>query len=586
MMALLVALLLVVLPGRLTEAARKSKRTKNNHHTRGTTIHTPPKFSAYEYGEATLTATLTAAEFQLLEGAGIVEPAAQEHHGNHDASRLLALAKHAVDHLRFAESFALLKYGMKMATADDSRTLVSIGELLLTSGQVDAASFVLQKALQKRLGNDGNLPAELQTVALAGIAQASSWTGSTTANAKINSIRSAAETEPPPPFSWFLWATDTLKFQLKKDSVAVMVLQRGVLTAETLPLERPSVFRKVRWLLQRSSGHQLEVLEARLRSLPPPVVVVNSRPVHAATTAYDFLREADPTTDYVWRAGVPGEQLHRLEIPAITASEVQLDGPAGGSMRRSSRHLSSSPLVTVIDDFATPSECEALIAVGRPSLKRSTIAQSTASLVRTSSSAELLQMRLGEDSPVVRSILQRASQVLGIHQVRVAGDFEMQLVHYGEDEHYKLHYDAALDTQAEIPNDITRYATLFLYLSDVDVGGETVLPFTGEALAAAGCAGCEHKGGSTSCIQCTARAGEQVLKDCANPAIAAAGGVSVTPKQGRLIWWYNHHANGSFDARSMHAGCPVLLGEKWGLNIWLDKRDGQPLLTSSSHAEL
>jgi hypothetical protein len=60
-----------------------------------------------------------------------------------------------------------------------------------------------------------------------------------------------------------------------------------------------------------------------------------------------------------------------------------------------------------------------------------------------------------------------------------------------EDEQYKLHYDAGLDPHLEIPNDIVRYATLLLYLSDVDVGGETVMPFADGGLESAGCNDCD-----------------------------------------------------------------------------------------------
>jgi hypothetical protein len=38
----------------------------------------------------------------------------------------------------------------------------------------------------------------------------------------------------------------------------------------------------------------------------------------------------------------------------------------------------------------------------------------------------------------------------------------------------------------------------------------------------------------------------------------------VQPAVGRLVFWYNYHANGTFHGRAMHAGCPVLVGEKFG----------------------
>lgn len=39
---------------------------------------------------------------------------------------------------------------------------------------------------------------------------------------------------------------------------------------------------------------------------------------------------------------------------------------------------------------------------------------------------------------------------------------------------------------------------------------------------------------------------------------------AVFPKKGAAVYWLNLHANGTGDARTKHAGCPVLVGSKWG----------------------
>ena len=54
---------------------------------------------------------------------------------------------------------------------------------------------------------------------------------------------------------------------------------------------------------------------------------------------------------------------------------------------------------------------------------------------------------------------------------------------------------------------------------------------------------------------------EAIEADCGNPNNP---GVVVQPAVGRLVFWYNYHANGTFHGRAMHAGCPVLVGEKFG----------------------
>lgn len=38
----------------------------------------------------------------------------------------------------------------------------------------------------------------------------------------------------------------------------------------------------------------------------------------------------------------------------------------------------------------------------------------------------------------------------------------------------------------------------------------------------------------------------------------------IFPKKGSALVWYNLFASGEGDPRTKHAGCPVLVGNKWG----------------------
>lgn len=44
---------------------------------------------------------------------------------------------------------------------------------------------------------------------------------------------------------------------------------------------------------------------------------------------------------------------------------------------------------------------------------------------------------------------------------------------------------------------------------------------------------------------------------------------SIVPQKGAAIYWLNLHANGTGDSRTKHAGCPVLVGNKWGLYFFI-----------------
>ena len=49
-------------------------------------------------------------------------------------------------------------------------------------------------------------------------------------------------------------------------------------------------------------------------------------------------------------------------------------------------------------------------------------------------------------------------------------------------------------------------------------------------------------------------------------------GTQVWPKKGAAVFWINLKKNGVGDDSTHHAGCPVLLGEKWVSNFWFHEK--------------
>ena len=47
--------------------------------------------------------------------------------------------------------------------------------------------------------------------------------------------------------------------------------------------------------------------------------------------------------------------------------------------------------------------------------------------------------------------------------------------------------------------------------------------------------------------------------------------VTVWPEQGSMAFWYNLHRNGTGTIDTIHAACPVLIGNKWGKIINLHR---------------
>ncbi len=46
-------------------------------------------------------------------------------------------------------------------------------------------------------------------------------------------------------------------------------------------------------------------------------------------------------------------------------------------------------------------------------------------------------------------------------------------------------------------------------------------------------------------------------------------GITVFPEKGSAVWWYNLRRSDIPDQYTMHAACPVLLGQKWIGNKWV-----------------
>lgn len=40
--------------------------------------------------------------------------------------------------------------------------------------------------------------------------------------------------------------------------------------------------------------------------------------------------------------------------------------------------------------------------------------------------------------------------------------------------------------------------------------------------------------------------------------------LTLWPKKGSAVFWWNLHRSGEGDYRTRHAACPVLTGDKWG----------------------
>ncbi|CAM4588596.1 unnamed protein product [Leuciscus chuanchicus] len=163
------------------------------------------------------------------------------------------------------------------------------------------------------------------------------------------------------------------------------------------------------------------------------------------------------------------------------------------------------PRIIRYHDIISDREMEILKNISRPQLSRSEVYRSgiTKPLKLRVSQSVFLQ-----NNPVEAGVSQRIADVTGL-SMETAESLLVQ--NYGVGGAFEQHIDAL-----ELEND--RIATFLIYMSDVEIGGATVFPKVG---------------------------------------------VSVHPKKGSAVLWYNLHRNGEVNWNTEHAGCPVFVGNKW-----------------------
>eukprot|EP00811_Abedinium_folium_P000002 NODE_10001_length_1383_cov_11.965764.p1 GENE.NODE_10001_length_1383_cov_11.965764~~NODE_10001_length_1383_cov_11.965764.p1 ORF type:complete len:451 (-),score=68.45 NODE_10001_length_1383_cov_11.965764:31-1356(-) len=178
-----------------------------------------------------------------------------------------------------------------------------------------------------------------------------------------------------------------------------------------------------------------------------------------------------------------------------------------------------------------------------------------------------------EHSPVVERLDKRTANLT---RIPASHNEPVQLLHYAAGEYYHGHMDwtelGLYPGQKHIWQNAHfghqgRLATLFWYLNDVALGGETQFAKHGQPVCPYGPDGRKPM---RSCIG--SRDPDMVRCDL---------GLHVKPRRGTAILWYNHHPDGAGDRNALHSACPVGEGStKWSANKWISIK---PLNSPSPH---
>lgn len=202
--------------------------------------------------------------------------------------------------------------------------------------------------------------------------------------------------------------------------------------------------------------------------------------------------------------------------------------------------ISWEPRAFVYHNFLSKEECEYLIGLAKPRMEKSTVVDSTTgkskdSRVRTSSG---MFLRRGRDK-VIRAIERRIADYTFIPAEHGEG---LQVLHYEVGQKYEPHFDYFLD-EFNTKNGGQRMATILMYLSDVEEGGETIFPDAN--------------------VNSSSLPWHNELSECARK------GLAVKPKMGDALLFWSMNPDATLDPLSLHGGCPVIRGNKWSSTKWM-----------------
>ncbi|XP_039600216.1 prolyl 4-hydroxylase subunit alpha-3 [Polypterus senegalus] len=181
--------------------------------------------------------------------------------------------------------------------------------------------------------------------------------------------------------------------------------------------------------------------------------------------------------------------------------------------------FSLEPYVVLYHSFISDSEADKIKELAAPGLHRSIVAsgeKQSPAHYRISKSAWLKDT----SHTVVSNVDKRIAALSSLNVQPPYAEY-LQVVNYGIGGHYEPHFDHATSTSSPVYklNTGNRVATFMIYLSSVEAGGSTAFIYANFSVP--------------------------VVKNAA------------------LFWW-NLHKNGQGNGDTLHAGCPVLVGDKWG----------------------
>jgi prolyl 4-hydroxylase len=188
--------------------------------------------------------------------------------------------------------------------------------------------------------------------------------------------------------------------------------------------------------------------------------------------------------------------------------------------------LSTSPRIYYFKNFLSANECDHIMKEATPHLERSTVlAEADEGKVDYRRTSYGMFFASNPQDKKLRALEERIAKLTN---TPIENGEALQVLRYGVGGEFQPHHDFFVKTEAggvgALNRGGQRVATMIIYLNTPEKGGETVFP---------------------------------IAK------------VSITPKKGDAVLFYNVTPTGEVDSKSLHGGSPVLGGEKWIITKWI-----------------
>ncbi|RHN41921.1 putative procollagen-proline dioxygenase [Medicago truncatula] len=185
-------------------------------------------------------------------------------------------------------------------------------------------------------------------------------------------------------------------------------------------------------------------------------------------------------------------------------------------------------------------ECEHLINIAKPDVQKSTVVDDTTGKSVNSSARTSSGTFIDRGYDKILSDIEK--RIADFTFIPVEHGEDVNILHYEVGQKYDFHTDYFED-EVNTKHGGERIATMLMYLSDVEEGGETVFP--------------SAKGNFSSVPWWNE------LSDCGKK------GLSIKPKMGNAILFWGMKPDATVDPLSVHGACPVIKGDKWSCTKWM-----------------